>query len=175
MRHIATTTALGILAFAVWSELAPAHAQQGVTNSPPVAATQPATVAQPATGAQPTTVAQPNTYTYTYNPRTRVYTQQPSYSPQTGRYYYPSSGYVTTQPYRRRGILGRFSRQGGVGTTPYLGNANGLGGYSTSYSAPTTRYVYPGGQVTTYSYPAQPTVYQGQTYGYPVRGGGWFR
>lgn len=45
-----------------------------------------------------------------------------------------------------RAVLPAFAPQGGIGTTPYLGNTRGLGAFSTNYSAPprpTTTITYP--------------------------------
>ena len=43
-----------------------------------------------------------------------------------------------------RAVLPAFAPQGGIGTTPYLGNTRGLGGFSTNYSAaPRTVTTYP--------------------------------
>ena len=47
-----------------------------------------------------------------------------------------------------RAVLPAFAPQGGIGTTPYLGNTRGLGAFSTNYSAPPR-------PVTTTTYPAR--------------------
>ena len=45
----------------------------------------------------------------------------------------PATAYA--RPVDNRAVLPAFLRQGGVGTTPYLGNMRGPGAYSTNYGA----------------------------------------
>ncbi len=40
-------------------------------------------------------------------------------------------------------VLPGFSRQGGIGTTPFLGNTRGMGAYSVNYDLPRTGAVHP--------------------------------
>lgn len=56
-----------------------------------------------------------------------VTSPQPAYA-QPGVTYYAA-------PRDNRAVLPSFSPRGGVGTTPYLGNTRGLGGYSVNYDA----------------------------------------
>ena len=46
----------------------------------------------------------------------------------------------------RQSVLSRFAPRGGIGTTPFLGNINGLGAYSVNYDkvAPEVRSSYRG-------------------------------
>ena len=55
--------------------------------------------------------------------------QQPAAPAQTYTYTY-------VPPRDNRAVLPGFAPRGGVGTTPYLGNTRGLGGYSVNYDAP---------------------------------------
>jgi hypothetical protein len=59
----------------------------------------------------------------------------------------PAAAYVT-QHGDPRAVLPAFAPRGGIGTTPYLGNTRGLGGFSTNYSAPPR-------QMTTTTYPVR--------------------
>jgi hypothetical protein len=70
--------------------------------------------------AQQPAATYPPTYTY-YQPST------PSYR--------PAPGYYVARPVDNRAVLPSFAPRGGVGTTPYLGNTRGLGGYSVNYDA----------------------------------------
>ena len=82
-------------------------------------ATSTATAQQPAAVAQPYVVNQPYTYA------------QPA---------------VAAPARDSRAVLPAFSRRGGIGTTPFLGNTRGLGAFSTNYDAPprpTTTLTYP--------------------------------
>jgi hypothetical protein len=58
----------------------------------------------------------------------------------------PAAAYA--QRVDNRAVLPAFAPQGGIGTTPYLGNTRGLGAFSTNYSAPPRA-------VTTTTYPAR--------------------
>jgi hypothetical protein len=68
--------------------------------------------------------------------------QGPVYAPPQ-----PAAAYAAAaRPTDPRAVLPAFSRRGGVGTTPYLGNTRGLGAFSTNYDAPprmTTAPAYP--------------------------------
>ena len=58
--------------------------------------------------------------------------------------YRPAPGYYVTRPVDNRGVLPAFSQRGGIGTTPFLGNTRGLGGYSVNYdAAPRATTTYP--------------------------------
>jgi hypothetical protein len=59
----------------------------------------------------------------------------------------PAAAY-TVQRGDPRAVLPAFAPQGGIGTTPYLGNTRGLGAFSTNYSAPPRT-------MTTTTYPAR--------------------
>jgi hypothetical protein len=69
-----------------------------------------AIAAGPASAQQPVTPAQPYTYA------------QPGVT-----YHAPSRD--------NRAVLPGFAPRGGIGTTPFLGNTRGLGGYSVNYDA----------------------------------------
>jgi hypothetical protein len=58
------------------------------------------------------------------------------YQPSTPATYRPAPGTQVVRQGDPRAVLPAFSRRGGVGTTPYLGNTRGLGGFSTNYDAP---------------------------------------
>jgi len=99
-----------------------------------------------------------------------VVTPQPyvySSAPQT-YYYYPTRPRAAARVYRNRGVLPGFSKQGGIGTTPFLGNTRGMGGYSTNYSAPARTYVPSGYPAQNYVYPGN-YVYPTQTYVVPTQ------
>jgi hypothetical protein len=78
-----------------------------------------ATTAATASAQQPA-VTYPQAYTY-YRPSAPAYR--------------PAPGYYVARPVDNRGVLPSFAPRGGVGTTPYLGNTRGLGGYSVNYDA----------------------------------------
>lgn len=83
-------------------------------------------LAGPARGQQPVATTQPYT----------VYRQPYAYA-QPGTTYY-------AQPRDSRAVLPSFSQRGGIGTTPFLGNTRGLGGFSVNYDAvPQSSYTYP--------------------------------
>lgn len=95
-----------------------------------------------------------------------------SSAPQT--YYYPSTTVVTTPVYRNRGVLSAFSKRGGIGTTPFLGNTRGMGAYSTNYSAPVRVYTPSGYAGQNYGnrgryYPTQNYVYPTRYYAVPTQ------
>ena len=116
----------------------------------------------PAHGQQ--VVVMPQPYVYSSAPRTY--------------YYSPARPRAAARVYRNQGVLSGFSKRGGIGTTPFLGNTRGMGGYSTNYSVPTRTYVpsgYPSQNYVyprTYVYPAQSYVAPAQTYVYPPMVGG---
>jgi hypothetical protein len=49
--------------------------------------------------------------------------------------YRPAPGYYAARPADNRAVLPGFAPRGGIGTTPFLGNTRGLGGYSVNYDA----------------------------------------
>jgi hypothetical protein len=57
--------------------------------------------------------------------------------------YPPAPGSYVARPVDNRAVLPAFAPRGGIGTTPFLGNTRGLGGYSVNYDAPRTRTVTP--------------------------------
>ena len=80
--------------------------------------------------------AQPPRTTYSYAPQT-YYTPQYSYAPRT---------YVTRRPtfapyHDPRAVLPAFSRRGGIGTTPFLGNIRGANQNSVNFDAPPRQYL----------------------------------
>jgi hypothetical protein len=48
----------------------------------------------------------------------------------------PAATYAAPRTVDSRAVLPAFSRRGGIGTTPFLGNTRGLGGFSVNYDAP---------------------------------------
>ncbi len=56
--------------------------------------------------------------------------------PTVPAYSYTTTNTPTRVVYGRNSILPGFSRRGGMGTTPFLGNRNGLGAFSRNYDAP---------------------------------------
>ncbi len=73
---------------------------------------------------------------------TVTYPQPTYYQPATPAYR-PAPGYAA-RPVDNRAVLPAFAPRGGIGTTPYLGNTRGLGGYSVNYdAAPRARAVAP--------------------------------
>ena len=67
----------------------------------------------------------------------RAAAQQPVAPSQPSTYTYARPGATYYAPPRdNRAVLPGFAPRGGVGTTPYLGNTRGLGGYSVNYDAP---------------------------------------
>src|SRR3954452_2951219 len=57
------------------------------------------------------------------------------YYPPTAPAYRPAPGYYAARPVDNRAVLPSFAPRGGIGTTPFLGNTRGLGGYSVNYDA----------------------------------------
>jgi hypothetical protein len=68
------------------------------------------------------------------------------YQPSTPAYR-PAPGYYAARPVDNRAVLPSFAPRGGIGTTPFLGNTRGLGGYSVNYDAAP--------RATTYARPAR--------------------
>ncbi len=81
-------------------------------------------------------------------PASRYATQPPAYVAAGSRYVMPTQAYAAparyyaTPTYRpapaaaSATVLNGFSRQGGIGTTPFLGNIRGAGSYQVNYDAP---------------------------------------
>jgi hypothetical protein len=63
-----------------------------------------------------------------------TYPQPTYYQPATPAYR-PAPIYYAARPVDNRAVLPAFAPRGGIGTTPYLGNTRGLGGYSVNYDA----------------------------------------
>jgi len=68
-----------------------------------------------------------------------TYPQTYTYNQPSTPAYRPAPGYYAARPVDNRAVLPSFAPRGGIGTTPFLGNTRGLGGYSVNYDAPPRR------------------------------------